>query len=469
MAAVHRSVGPSPRLAFVLVAAGLVLRFATLGRQSFWLDEAFCVWVATQHSAHAIWTRRLDPNEPATYFLMLRWFLHVTGVSEAAARLPSALSSAAGLGLVYGIGRRLAPGTAVGRLAAVLLALAPIDVWYAQEARMHGMVATLGLVLASGLLADAWWGALLVAAGLAGGLYLDHTMWPIAVVLVSGWAVMWWHRGRPIGSLLEVGAGAAAAAVLYRPIWPLAADVYSRLNSVPFFVNLRRALGLPVLALPSLAATLAIAAVACTGVLAVIWRAIADARTRRRVQRLLVAGFLAATAFTAVGRFYGLKQILVCGWPILILAVAWAIVSIDRRQTAADAGRVRQGGAWRLAVGVSLGALAFSLTTSRADWRGVAAYLQAHAGPQTVVILDPTSNDLPYSYYRPGAPVVRGPVASLDPVLAARPDASEACLVAERFGSAPPTSPSEAWLDRNLTLAAATPFSRLELRCYRVR
>ncbi len=468
MTGVDRVSFPSPRVAFLLVVAGATLRFATLGHQSFWLDETFCVWAATNHTAHAIWTTRLDPNEPSLYFLMLHWFLSLAGVSEATARLPSAIGSVAGLVLVYWLGRSIFPHTAIGRSAAVLLALAPIDVWYAQEARMHGMVATAGLTLALGLFLETWWATLLIVGGLTSGLYLDYTMWPLAILLLSGWTVHWFHRGRGIRSLLRVVAGTTAAWFLCRPVWPQAVEVYDRLNGISFFKNARDLVGLQSLTLVPFPAALMVFAFVCLVVAGLLWAASHRSRLRRWIEYAASFGFVVATVFVAVPRVYGLKQILVGAWPFFILLATWAMVSMDQHPTRAVARHGAAGGAVIVAVAVSLCALSFTFFTPRADWRGVAAHLASQASPRSVVVLDPPWNDLPYGYYRPGRPFVKGPVASRDLFATAMPAINEVCLIAERFGPRPPTSPSEAWLDRNFELVSRTPFSRLELRCYRV-
>ena len=466
MTRVDRSSFPSGHVAFLLVAAAAILRFATLGHQSFWLDETFCVWAATQHTTHTIWTTRLDPNEPPLYFLILHWFLGLTGVSEATARMPSAIGSVANLALVYGLGRTLFPHTAVGRSAAVLLALAPIDLWYAQEARMHGLVATAGLVLALGLFVERWWAAVLIVAGLAGGLSLDHTMWPVAILLLSVWTIHWFHRGRRWPALLRVGAGTTAAWFLYRPVWVQAVDVYDRLNTVQFFANVGRFVGLQNLTVVPLPAALLTFALVCLLAVGVLWASFRHPSRRRWLEYGTWSVFVAATVFVAVPRLYGLKQILVGVWPSFVLLATWATIAIDQRSRSRSGKRWASGCAFVVAAAVSLCALQFTFFTPRADWRGVAARLASDTSPRTVVVLDPSWNTLPYGYYRPGQPVVAGPVDSRAALVAANREADQACLIAQRFGSRPPTSPTEAWLDRSFELLSTTRFARLELRCY---
>ena len=77
----------------------------------------------------------------------------------------------------------------------------------------------------------------------------------------------------------------------------------------------------------------------------------------------------------------------------------------------------------------------------------------------------PEWNQLPYEYYRPI--LAAAPGALRPPAQALAAATGDVWLIAERFGTPPPSSPAEAWLDGNLTLIETVPFSRLELRRYR--
>ena len=453
------------RVALVLIVAAVLLRLATLSHHSLWLDEAFSIRVATTHSAAEIWTPDFDGMHPSLYYLVLHAFLGVTGVSQVAARLPSALASIVSLVLIYFVGRHLffgARGRVIGLTAAMLLALAPIDFWYSQEVRMYEMVVMAALTFMFGLalvIDGAWWAVLLIAVGLAGGVNLDHTMWPVAIVATSGWLVLWFHRSRRGGALTRVVIGIGAGLVLAGPARGRAAAVYEGLSEVSLFANVRSALG--ILRPPPIPFAVAIVGVLIISIsiAATMWWIASRPKWTRAFQYTMVGAFVVATMAVVFPRAYSLKQVLVCVWPFLILATAWALSAIERRVFVG-------------AIVVSAAALMATFLTPRADWRGVAAYLSSPALSDAVVVLDPLYNEQPLHFYMPSArPVVRGPVASIE---ALRPAASasamgQACLVSERFGAKPPTSSTEEWLDDNLALVSATPFARLEVRCYRPR
>jgi 4-amino-4-deoxy-L-arabinose transferase-like glycosyltransferase len=458
---------PSRRLAFLLVGAGVALRLATLGHQSLWLDETYSVWLATSHAPAIIWSAGIDPLHPPGYYLLLHWVLAAAGVNEVTARLLSASSSVAGICLVYWLGRVFWPGTTAGRVAAVLLALAPIDVWYAQEARMYSLVAALGCVAALGLFTRLRGAALLLLVGVAGGVTVDHTMWLILALLLGVWTVAWSRAGFRPWPALRVAGVLAAAWVLCRPRLAEAVAVYEALDGVAVFRNAREVLRLPSLTVVAFPWALLTLTLVVAGGSWLCWRAADHPSRRRWMQGLTIAGFLGGTVFASVPRFYGVKQILVSAWPLVTLVAAWAVVDAHR-QPEATTEPVRQVPrvVWPV-VAVSICALVVMGFTPRADWRGASAFLAET--PESVAVIDPAWNRIAYRHYRPADLFVTGPVDNVDTLLAAGTGIREACLIAERFRGVPPTSPSEAWLDGNLPLTRSVRFSRLEVRCYGIR
>ena len=453
----------SARLAFALIALGVVVRVSTLSVHSLWLDEAFSVLTVRAHSAAEIWSPGIDPIHPPLFYLILQRSLALVGVSEFGARLPSALTSIANIGLIWWLGRRLFPTRGVGLMAGVLLAVAPIDLWYAQEARMYELVTMAGLVLAIGVVSESWWARGLVVLGLTGGLYLDHTMWPLAIVVLVMGGTWMAHTARRASQLGTVVAGVLLALMLSRQVWAQALVAYGELDNVSLFKNLSARFGLgSVTGASLLPMMLAFAAVTLCGVLLAAM-ALGRREWRGWLPSAIVVGFTVATALVIVPRAYSLKQVLVCAWPYGVLLTAWALDEVR----ALDPRRARMlAGA---SAGLSLVACAFTFMTPRADWRGVSAHFINHASPYTRVILDPPYNGQPWSFYRQpgGAAVVQtdGNDTGLLERLATA--GSDLCLVAERFGAAPPTSKTEAWLDQHVPLTSTTRFSRLEVRCYR--
>lgn len=128
----------------LIVALGAAVRCSTLSFQSLWLDE-----VATVVEAGRSWPELLlalfDPRQGyPLYILGMRLWIAVWGTGEAALRWPSALAGTLSVPLLYLLGRRLL-GRRVGLLAAALLAVSPLAVWYSQEAKAYALFMLLTL------------------------------------------------------------------------------------------------------------------------------------------------------------------------------------------------------------------------------------------------------------------------------------------------------------------------------------
>ncbi len=124
-----------------ILLLAFLLRVQGLAAQGFWYDEGSSVALAGQ-SLPQILLGKFD--HPPLYHLLLGVWIRLAGNSEFGARY---LSVALGL-LVVALGGALASallGRRAGAIAALLLAVSPIEVWYAQEARMYALLGALTL------------------------------------------------------------------------------------------------------------------------------------------------------------------------------------------------------------------------------------------------------------------------------------------------------------------------------------
>jgi mannosyltransferase len=156
-------------VALLLLAAAV--RFPGLGTRSLWFDEALSGSIA-RLSALQVLTNAVGSSHPPGYYFLLHLSQGLGG-SEFTLRFPSAWCSLAAVALVARLGRDLL-GRRGARLAALGMALAPFQIYYAQEARMYG----LAILLSAGTTWTfvrgvregdrwAWWGyGLAVALGL---------------------------------------------------------------------------------------------------------------------------------------------------------------------------------------------------------------------------------------------------------------------------------------------------------------
>jgi 4-amino-4-deoxy-L-arabinose transferase-like glycosyltransferase len=129
----------------LLVFLAFVLRIAHLGDQSFWYDEGQSHYFAHQDSLGAMLDVISDSDHPPLYFILLYLWMSIAGRSEFALRFTALFWSVLLVPLIYLLGRR-ALGTGEGRVAALLMAISPFHVWYAQEARMYTLATFLGLL-----------------------------------------------------------------------------------------------------------------------------------------------------------------------------------------------------------------------------------------------------------------------------------------------------------------------------------
>lgn len=127
-------------IAALLIGAGL--RWLQIGADSFWYDETFSALTA-RLSLLQIVTNTPQGVHPPGYYLLLHFWL-LLGKSEAVIRSLSALFSMAAILLIYGLARWLFDKPAAV-VAAIAMAIAPFQVYFAQEARMYSLITLLAI------------------------------------------------------------------------------------------------------------------------------------------------------------------------------------------------------------------------------------------------------------------------------------------------------------------------------------
>jgi len=134
---------------------GAVLRFAWLGEQPLWIDEAYSVWYASRDWGY-LWriVPQIDPHPMFYYSLLKLWM--VLGDSETLLRLPAVLISILTLPLVFLLGRWVGGeprGDRVGLLGMLVFAVSSVQINFAQEARPYAFWI---FAMAAALAATAW-------------------------------------------------------------------------------------------------------------------------------------------------------------------------------------------------------------------------------------------------------------------------------------------------------------------------
>jgi hypothetical protein len=147
--AVPRTIGDAAeRYAFLaILALGAVLRFATLGHDSLWIDEGYTLGVSRFPFSH-LWTVPFDVHPPLFYSLVKASLL--IGESETVLRSTSAIASTLTLIPFYMLARALM-GRIGGLVAMAFLAMAFTNLVFASDARNYALLG-LFLVIANAAL-----------------------------------------------------------------------------------------------------------------------------------------------------------------------------------------------------------------------------------------------------------------------------------------------------------------------------
>jgi uncharacterized membrane protein len=120
--------------AILLLAAAL--RFPGLDDQSLWSDEIYSVESARWPLPVLL---SVQDGHPPLYGLILKALDRIVP-SDLNGRIVSAVAGIAAVGAILALGCTIADRR-TGVLAALLLAIAPLHVWYSREGRMYALVA----------------------------------------------------------------------------------------------------------------------------------------------------------------------------------------------------------------------------------------------------------------------------------------------------------------------------------------
>jgi hypothetical protein len=152
-----------------LLMAAFALRLHELGAKSLWSDEGLTLRRAEQPIGLIVQNVNRIPVSPdykdgselevasapdlhpPLYFLLMHVWIRFAGTSEFALRFPSVVGATITLPLLYVLARALM-SRETGLWAALLGAISPFLLWYAQEARMYSWLVVLSLASVRALL-----------------------------------------------------------------------------------------------------------------------------------------------------------------------------------------------------------------------------------------------------------------------------------------------------------------------------
>jgi hypothetical protein len=132
----------------VILLLAATMRIWNIDKESFWADEGWSMILSKGPTLPDVVRTMADDQHPPLYFVLLHYWIDLTGNSEVTTRLLSAFWSLIGVALAYRLGVEVFPqkGRTAGMLAALMLALADNDIMLAQEARHYTQMAMLAIL-----------------------------------------------------------------------------------------------------------------------------------------------------------------------------------------------------------------------------------------------------------------------------------------------------------------------------------
>jgi mannosyltransferase len=399
----------------LLSALALALRLTSLGRSLF-NDETFSFALAQRGFGHMIALAGYEANG-MPYSILLWPLTRIFGTSVEVMRAPAVLIGTASVPAIYWAARAFSRDRRVALLAAALLAINPMAIWYSQVARSYALV-VLGACVAFGALARAledrdrrgmWW---LYIAAMALTAYSDLLA---PVVVLPAQALMTWRAA---------GVSERRTALLKRWAYSLVAIAAA---CIPLIVAalIERGRRDPLYWLPKLGRGLVEAGVqefagGFSGVKAVGWlslltaavlvgaaalrlRSRGDGQEARAERSTLAvaaawgvlppAGLLLVSAVVPV--FWPRYAIVALPGLCLLLALSAARLSDGR------SGRLLAGSCVAALACLSLYADAKQVDAVQQEWKPVASWLRAQRTPSQPLIVDSVLTLPSLGYYDP--------------------------------------------------------------------
>ncbi|MCB0168575.1 MAG: glycosyltransferase family 39 protein, partial [Anaerolineae bacterium] len=176
---------------WLILLLAAFFRFYHLAGQSLWSDEGNSVALARRSFTEIAQRTAFDIHPPFYYWLLKIW-TGLFGDSEVGLRSLSAVLGVACVYLIWQIARRLL-GRRIGLAAALIAAISPFQIYYAQETRMYMLLTLLGTltVFLAVLMVDQPenpWLKIGYVITVTAGLYTHYAypiVWAAAVVAVS--------------------------------------------------------------------------------------------------------------------------------------------------------------------------------------------------------------------------------------------------------------------------------------------
>lgn len=331
----------------IIVLVALALRLFMLGAKSLWLDEVFSVTQASQSGA---------------------------------------------------------------AIAAGLLAIDPMHIWYSQEARMYAALtcfAAIGAYVAIRLMRRVTWidwlGYMLAMALTIYFDYIGIALWIGTFIVITVGAT--WRKAWTRAKLWMWLSAQVIVALSLLPLWPnlqRTLTVYPRGGALRILID-KTLESIPMsIAIGGLVAgAIGLGLIVALGVRAARRRE-SHAFVAAAIKLAIVIGYALWLIAGGLPRLYTIKRQIVMFAPYLILASAFVFDSMLNVPV-----RAKRASAYALVV-LAIGGSILNITVwPKEDWRGVAAMIARESIAGDMIINSPGWNTLPFGYYyqmHPGAP-----------------------------------------------------------------
>jgi len=224
------------RTCLPVLLLALALRLYGIGTESIWVDEAFSVTASAGSLAEIFELNALDTHPPGYYLGLSLWRqMFPLDVADPTAlgtvlRGYSIAWSLLGIFLLMELANAMA-GTATARLAGVFAAFNPLDIYFADEARMYSQVSAIFLAGALSLWhwsesarrggrPTEWWKAATAFSVCGSALLLTHYSGVTLLVGQGLLALAIFVRSRAWTSVVGLGVATIVVAVTFSPwLW----------------------------------------------------------------------------------------------------------------------------------------------------------------------------------------------------------------------------------------------------------
>jgi mannosyltransferase len=398
-----------------ITAVAALLRFAMLGSQSYWVDEAQAANELRMSFGSMLHTIAHGEPNPPLFFVVGWLWAKVFGTSEAGLRSLSAIAGTAVVPIAHLCGRELVSKRA-GLVAAALVAVSPFMIWYSQEAREYMLLAAFcgaSLLFFARCLRTAgrrellWWTAFSAFA-----LLTNY----FAAFLVAPEAIWLLWRLRDRAAWVSVAVLAAVQIALLPHFLDHASHPRDWIGAFPLAIRIKQ---VPVaFAAGSLYQSGALrygligAALLAAAVIVLVVVGAGPRQLRGAGVAVLLAAFvlLVPLVLAVAGRDYYIARALIPAWlPLAVLTGAACTVPVTRSKPLAYAGGALLTALLALFIYAQVRIDTHS-AYQRPDWRGVAAALGPSApGPRAIVAYDGRFAEAPLLFYlRGSAPSMSG-------------------------------------------------------------